>query len=102
MIRQYLKCSNLRTEPQLENLIDLELDDNMLTGSIPSSLGNLKKLNWVVLLIVLEAATGIAMYYFDFPALSQPLHLVLASLLFGFQFYVFLEVINTAKANKTL
>jgi len=52
----------------------------------------LHKVNWIFLLIILEAATGIAMYYFDFPVLSQPLHLVIASLLFGLQFYVILEV----------
>jgi len=51
----------------------------------------LHKMNWIFLLIILEAATGIAMYYFDFPVLSQPLHLVLAALLFGLQFYVILE-----------
>jgi len=50
------------------------------------------KTHWVLLLIGLEIATGIAMYYFDFPFLSQPLHLVLASLLFGVQFYLLLEV----------
>ncbi|MCX2678542.1 COX15/CtaA family protein [Galbibacter sp. EGI 63066] len=49
------------------------------------------KMNWVLILIVLEILTGIAMYYFDFPFGSQPLHLVIASLLFGIQFYLFLE-----------
>ncbi len=49
------------------------------------------KLNWVIILLIAEAATGIAMYYLDFPFLSQPLHLVIASLLFGVQFYVVLE-----------
>ena len=49
------------------------------------------KLGWVMLLLLAEAFTGILMYYFDFPVLSQPLHLVLASLLFGVQFYVVLE-----------
>ncbi len=51
----------------------------------------LPKLNWVLLCIGLEAFTGILMYYFDFPFLSQPLHLVLSSLLFGIQFYILLE-----------
>lgn len=49
------------------------------------------KLGWVMILLLAEAFTGILMYYFDFPVLSQPLHLVLASLLFGVQFYVVLE-----------
>jgi cytochrome c oxidase assembly protein subunit 15 len=49
------------------------------------------KLYLVLALIVAEVATGIAMYYFDFPYLSQPIHLVLACLLIGVQFYIFLE-----------
>ncbi len=52
----------------------------------------LTKFNWVLVLIGLEAFTGILMYYFGFPFLSQPLHLVLASLLFGVQFFMLLEV----------
>ncbi|MHA7057819.1 COX15/CtaA family protein [Aquimarina sp. M1] len=50
------------------------------------------KLNWVLFLIGLEVLTGILMYYLDFPFLSQPLHLVVSSLLFGVQFYIVLEV----------
>jgi cytochrome c oxidase assembly protein subunit 15 len=50
-----------------------------------------KKVNLIMLFIVLEIATGIAMFYFDFPFLSQPLHLVIATILFGIQFYVYLE-----------
>ena len=49
------------------------------------------KINWVMALIGLEILSGIAMYYFDFPFGSQPLHLVWASLLFGVQFYLILE-----------
>ncbi len=52
----------------------------------------LTKMNWVMLMLGLEIFTGIAMYYFDFPFASQPLHLVLASILFGIQFYLLLEV----------
>jgi len=46
----------------------------------------------MVILVLAEALTGIAMYYFDFPVLSQPLHLVIASVLFGVQFYLILQV----------
>ncbi|MEP2937144.1 MAG: COX15/CtaA family protein [Gilvibacter sp.] len=46
----------------------------------------------MLVLVLAEALTGIAMYYFDFPFLSQPLHLVFASLLFGVQFYLILQV----------
>ncbi len=54
-------------------------------------LGHANLMLWVLILIALEVVTGIAMYYIDFPFGTQPLHLVLASLLFGVQFYVYLE-----------
>lgn len=50
-----------------------------------------RKINLVMLCIIFEVLTGIAMYYFDFPFLSQTLHLVIATILFGIQFYVYLE-----------
>ena len=53
----------------------------------------LNRINIVIAFILLEVATGVAMYNFDFPYLSQPLHLVIASLLFGFQFYLLMETI---------
>lgn len=49
------------------------------------------KINLIMLAIVLEILTGILMYYFDFPFASQTIHLVIATLLFGVQFYVLLE-----------
>jgi len=49
------------------------------------------KLNWVMLLIGIEIISGMAMYYFDFPFGSQSVHLVIASILFGLQFYLVLE-----------
>ena len=54
-------------------------------------LGHTSLLKWVLILIALEVLTGILMYYIDFPFGTQPLHLVIASLLFGVQFYVLLE-----------
>ena len=44
--------------------------------------------------ILIEILTGILMYYFDFPLLSQPFHLVVASVLFGIQVYIFLEILH--------
>ncbi|MCP9201091.1 COX15/CtaA family protein [Gramella sp. GC03-9] len=61
---------------------------------------NRKKINIVVFLILLEVATGVAMYNFDFPFLSQPLHLVIASLLFGYQFYLLMEARNAPEKIK--
>lgn len=54
-------------------------------------LGHTKSLNWVLIFIGLEVFTGIVMYYVDFPFGTQPLHLVVSSLLFGIQFYILLE-----------
>lgn len=45
----------------------------------------------VLYLIGLEILSGIIMYYFDFPFASQPLHLLIASLLFGAQTYYLLH-----------
>ena len=63
---------------------------------------HLNRINIVIAFILLEVATGVAMYNFDFPFLSQPLHLVIASLLFGFQFYLLLESIYATEKIKKL
>ncbi|MGB3774642.1 MAG: COX15/CtaA family protein [Leeuwenhoekiella sp.] len=55
-------------------------------------------MNWIIALIGIEVLTGIMMYYFDFPFLTQPSHLVIASILFGLQSYVLL----TSFKEKTL
>lgn len=49
------------------------------------------KTGWVMVLLLIEIASGIAMYYADFPFGMQSTHLVAASLLFGVQFYMILE-----------
>ena len=49
------------------------------------------KINWVMGLIMAEFFSGMLMYYYDFPFGTQPVHLVIASLLFGVQFYLFME-----------
>jgi heme a synthase len=50
-----------------------------------------QKINWVIALLLVEIFSGIAMYYFDFPFGTQTIHIVLATLLFGVQFYMILE-----------
>jgi len=60
------------------------------------------KVNWILVIIGLEIITGIAMYNFDFPLLSQPLHLVIATLLFGVQFYILLEAFRAPIRIKSL
>ncbi len=62
-----------------------------------------KKINLVLNCILLEVFSGIMMYYFDFPFLSQPLHLVIASILFGIQMYILLEILHQKRMiNKTI
>ncbi len=53
---------------------------------------------WVVILICIEILTGILMNYFEFPFLTQPVHLVIASVLFGIQFYILLTATRKEKS----
>ncbi|RMB57682.1 heme A synthase [Dokdonia sinensis] len=64
------------------------------------NLGHTALLNWVLILIGLEVITGVAMYYLDFPFTSQPLHLVIAALLFGVQFYLVLQSFRPSSDRK--
>jgi len=57
-----------------------------------------QKTNWVMILLVIEIISGISMYYLDFPFGTQTIHIVLATLLFGVQFYMILES-NNKKTN---
>lgn len=63
---------------------------------------NLKKLNWVISILLLEVVSGIAMVYFYFPFGTQTIHLVLASILFGIQFYLILETLSVKNLPQTL
>ena len=49
-------------------------------------------INKIILLIAIEIFLGILMYYFNFPFASQPLHLLIATFLFGIQFYWILRI----------
>ncbi len=55
---------------------------------------NFKYTNAVMVILFFEILSGMAMYYFDFLYTSQPIHLVIASLLFGFQWFMVLETFN--------
>ena len=46
----------------------------------------------IILFIGLEIMTGIMMYYFHFPFSTQPVHLLLASLLFGAQSFFMIRI----------
>ena len=47
---------------------------------------------YIILFIGLEILTGIMMYYFHFPFSTQPVHLLLASLLFGAQSFFMIRI----------
>jgi len=53
-----------------------------------------KLVNWVVFLIFLETITGILMYYAEFPMGTQAIHLLAGAVLFGLQFYLWLQSRN--------
>ncbi len=65
--------------------------------------GELSRWAAVLLVIVLvEAFIGIVLSYFGFPAVLQPLHLLLGTFLFGLQFYMLLLVRSSALKHKEL
>tara|TARA_B110000285_G_C15142123_1_gene631556 strand:- start:3574 stop:4593 length:1020 start_codon:yes stop_codon:yes gene_type:complete len=51
----------------------------------------------ICIVIMLEIIVGIIMYYGSFPLMSQPIHLFLATILFGYQFYWFLHFTKIRK-----
>jgi cytochrome c oxidase assembly protein subunit 15 len=55
----------------------------------------------LISLIILEVLSGTIMAYFAIPFWAQPIHLVVGSMIFGAQFYIFLQVVyTTQKTNK--
>ncbi len=50
-----------------------------------------KLVNWILVLLFIETITGILMYYADFPIGTQAVHLLSGALLFGVQFYLWLQ-----------
>ena len=59
---------------------------------------NVKVFNQILGLIGLEIFTGILMFYLDFPFSSQPLHLIIAALLFGAQSFFILQITSNRKS----
>lgn len=58
--------------------------------------------NGLLAIISIEILTGILMYYFDFPFLTQPLHLIIAALMFSLQFYIFVNIAAKSKKIKPI
>ena len=61
---------------------------------------NSKIIFWILGIIAIEIILGIAMYYLHFPFSSQPVHLLLATILFGVQFYFYMSIRNINQNNK--
>ena len=51
---------------------------------------NLTWIKFILILIIIEIIAGASMYYFEFPILTQPIHLLIAIIIFGLQFYWYL------------
>ena len=61
---------------------------------------NSKIVYWILGIIAIEIILGISMYYLHFPFSSQPLHLLLATILFGVQFYFYMSIRDINQINK--
>ncbi len=61
---------------------------------------NSKIIFWILGIIAIEIILGVAMFYLHFPFSSQPLHLLLATILFGVQFYFYISIIKINQNNK--
>ncbi len=61
---------------------------------------NSKIIFWIIGIIAIEIILGVAMFYLHFPFSSQPLHLLLATILFGVQFYFYISIIKINQNNK--
>ena len=59
-----------------------------------------KLVNWIVFLIFLESITGILMYYAEFPIGTQATHLLAGAILFGLQFYLWIQSRRTVSSSK--
>jgi heme a synthase len=53
--------------------------------------------NWMMVLLALEITSGVIMAYFAIPAFLQPLHLTIATLLFGVQFLILIVYYYASK-----
>tara|TARA_Y100000590_G_scaffold431826_1_gene546998 strand:+ start:1101 stop:2132 length:1032 start_codon:yes stop_codon:yes gene_type:complete len=51
----------------------------------------------IMILLFIQILTGIVMYYFDFPFATQPIHLLISSLIIGFQVYFYVLLKNKKK-----
>jgi cytochrome c oxidase assembly protein subunit 15 len=50
---------------------------------------------YVILLLVIEIASGVIMAYFSIPPFVQPVHLLLSTVSFGVLYYLYLVIVNS-------
>ena len=67
----------------------LTINDKIFSSNLKLEM---KWIKLILILILVEIIAGASMYYFSFPILSQPLHLFIAILIFGFQFNWYLNI----------
>lgn len=83
------------------SILTLLLNGYLLYLCKKQALGYSKTL-WMFLLVAMASISGIILYYVHFPFSSQPIHLVIASVLFGLQFYLILEAQSALSNHKRL
>lgn len=65
--------------------------------------GDAKRLTWfMIALIILEIGTGTVLAYWALPYMVQPVHLFLALVIFGIQYYLYLMVAESGKSKSRL
>ena len=71
-----------------------------LLKNIPGKTGRFYNLTKILLAVVLiEILSGTLMAYFAIPAVLQPVHLLVALVIIGLQYYLFLQARNNARMN---
>jgi cytochrome c oxidase assembly protein subunit 15 len=55
------------------------------------------EVNWVMLVILTEIVLGIILSYFGMPRFAQPLHLLLAAIMLGLQFFALIRLVLSNK-----
>ncbi|MDN3687191.1 COX15/CtaA family protein [Cyclobacterium jeungdonense] len=63
-----------------------------VSSSGERKVGLVKRFKWLVGLMIVVVVSGVVMAYLGIPAFVQPLHLLLGSLIIGFQYYIWLEL----------
>tara|TARA_B100001057_G_scaffold459806_1_gene510302 strand:+ start:1893 stop:2306 length:414 start_codon:yes stop_codon:yes gene_type:complete len=55
---------------------------------------DMKYINMTMVLIFIEILIGASMFYFSFPIMTQPIHLIIAIIIFVIQLYWYLKLVS--------